>query len=370
MIQRTLFSMFGLAAGIAVTLGAGGVAPASAQDALPSKFANDPVAKAFGLTVFNGALKEGNVTWYGGTFLGRFLDKGGRKDFEERFGIKIEWVSGRLRSLTDRLRTEASVKKMVGDVFLANDQYQSELYKLNAHVKWRPPAPELNNMLPVAFSTDPEGYWWPVQLSTQSLIVNTDMVDPKEIKSYKDLINPKYKGKIGTRDPRAAGGGAWQMLHIANHPALGLDYIKKLYEVTAPIIYKGGTRQVRDSVIRGQYAISFGGRGSMVNKMPKGAKIAYVVPEEGITWTPSSIGVLNGSPHPNAAKLLVTWFYELPQLQRWHSSASPSVPHPGINSPIPEMGLKGYPIMKRIPDKQLHQPGPFFKDMEAIFGKR
>src|SRR5689334_21307945 len=71
--------------------------PVLAQSQLPAKFANDPVAQAVGPEVFNAALKEGRVVWYGATSSDAFLSGGGIERFEKRFGIKLEQVQGRLR---------------------------------------------------------------------------------------------------------------------------------------------------------------------------------------------------------------------------------------------------------------------------------
>jgi iron(III) transport system substrate-binding protein len=342
---------------------------AIAQEQLPAKFANDPVAKALGPKIFNAALKEGKVTWYGATSTGEFLDHGGLERFEKRFGIKIDRVDGRLRGLTDRLRTEAAVGRLSADVYLANDQYLIELYKLGILEQWRPPSPEIDKFNRAAFVQDPVGYWWPVQLSAQALVVNTNMVKPDEIKSYWDLVDPKWKGKIAMRDPRSAGGGAWHMMNITVEPSLGVDYIKKLVAVAKPFIISGGTNASRDVVVRGQFAVSFSGRGEFLQDLPKGAPLAFVVPKEGMAWTPASIALVKGGPDPNAAKVLMTWFFELPQLQLWGQVAR-GVPHPDVKPAIPEMSVTDYPLMKRIPDEELGNPDPFFKQMEEIFGIR
>ena len=42
---------------------------------------------------------------------------------------------------------------------------------------------------------------------TPSLYYNTQLVKPQEVRSYNDLLDPKWKGKIGLRDPRVPGGG-------------------------------------------------------------------------------------------------------------------------------------------------------------------
>ena len=79
-------------------------------------------------------------------------------------------------------KTESAVNKVQGDVFLGNDQYLIELHRNAILEKWRPPAPELGRMKRDAFVQQPEGYWWPVQISAQGLLVNTRMVPEGSIK--------------------------------------------------------------------------------------------------------------------------------------------------------------------------------------------
>ena len=103
--------------------------------------------------------------------------------------------------------------------------------------------------------------------------------------------------------------------------------------------------------------------------LPKGAPLAFIVPKEGLAWVPSSIAIMKAAPHPNAAKVLLTWFYEMEQLQLW-SSVARGVPHPDIRPPIPQMSVTEYPLMRRIPDEMLANFDPFFKQMEQVFGIR
>jgi iron(III) transport system substrate-binding protein len=355
--------------GIALIAGWLAAQPATAQDQLPANLANDPVAKALGPAVINAAIKEGAVNLYAGTTTRDFLQAGGQADFEKRFGIKVKPLTAELRKLVDRIRTEISVGRVVADIFEGNDQYMLELYKLNALAKWKPPAPELDRISQEAFVAEPKGFWWPMHISAQGLVVNPNLVDPKEIKSYWDVVNPKFKGKVAIRDPRSSGGGAWHMLGIQNTPELGADYIVKLKSTVEPFILSGGSNIIRDAVVRGQFAIGFSGRGDFFQDLPKGAPLVWVVPKEGLAWTPSSIALINGAPNPNAAKVFLTWLYEVKQLQLWSEGGRP-IPHPDVKSPIPEMSLAGVKLMARIPDEQLDQPNFFFKEMEKVFGIR
>ncbi|MDH3240155.1 MAG: extracellular solute-binding protein [Alphaproteobacteria bacterium] len=343
---------------------------ALAQEKLPARLANDPVAKALGAEIVNAAIKEGKVVWYGGNTGQDFLDGGGKERFEKRFGIKVEIISGRLRGMTDRIRTEAAVGRLTADVYEANDQYMLELQNLGRLEKWRPPAPLLNEMPKEVFVREPAGYWWPVHLSAQALVVNTNMVKPEDYpKSYLDLLDPKWKGKVAIRDPRSSGGGAWHMMHVYANKSLGLDYIKKLKATVEPFIVRGGSRRIRGAIARGQFAVAFSGRGEFIRDLPKGTPIKFIVPKEGLAWTPSSIALLKGAPHPNAGKLSLTWFYELENLQLWTENGRP-VPLAKIKTPIPEMSVTNYPLMEKIPDKWLGDPNFFFKEMEKVFGVR
>ena len=367
MVRLTIASSVLVAATLAVNCLA--ALPAAAQGQLPPQLANDPVAKALGPAVINAAIKEGAVNLYSGTTTRDFLQNGGQAKFEQRFGIKVKPLTTELRKLVDRIRTEISVGRVVADIFEGNDQYMLELHRLNALVKWKPPAPELDRINKEAFVVEPAGFWWPTHISAQGLVVNPNLVDPKEIRSYWDVINPKFKGKVAIRDPRSSGGGAWHMLGIQNTPGLGADYIAKFKSTVEPFILSGGSNVIRDAVVRGQFAIGFSGRGDFFDGLPKGAPLAWVVPKEGLAWTPSSIALINGAPNANAAKVFITWLYETEQLQLWTNQGRP-IPHPDVKSPIPEMSLAGVTLMSRIPDEQLDQPNFFFKEMEKVFGIR
>ena len=87
------------------------------------------------------------------------------------------------------------------------------------------------------------------------------------------------------------------MLGIQNTPGLGADYIVKFKSTVEPFILSGGSNVIRDAVVRGQFAIGFSGRGDFFDGLPKGAPLAWVVPKEGLAWTPSSIALINGAPN-------------------------------------------------------------------------
>jgi iron(III) transport system substrate-binding protein len=345
--------------------------PDATSAAAPAQLVNDPIAKALGPAVMSAALKEGRVHWYAGDNTGEFFKAGGKAAFEKRFGIIIEPLTGRLREHTDRLRAEQAAGRVNADAFDGVDQYLMELHRYGALEKFTPPIATLDGYDKTVFTKDPVGFWTPLFISAQALIVNTNMVKKEEYpKSYLDILNPKWKGKLATRDPRSAGGGGWQFLQIYNHPKLGIEYIRKLKEIVDPFIVPGGSREMRDAVLLGQFPLGFSGRPEFLTDVPKGSPLAYLVPQEGVTWLPHSTALIKNAPHPNAAKVALTWFYELPNLQLLAKEGGRMIPHPKVKMPIPEMDLSNNIMMQGIPSQQLADPGFFFKEMEKIFGRR
>ena len=60
------------------------------------------------------------------------------------------------------------------------------------------------------------------------IFYNPKLVNAKEFKSYKDLLDPKWKGKLIMDDPRRAGPGQATLTFFYLHPALGVDFIRAL----------------------------------------------------------------------------------------------------------------------------------------------
>ena len=63
---------------------------------------------------------------------------------------------------------------------------------------------------------------------------NTNLVNPKEFKSYWDLVNPKWKGKYVSQEPTGTGiGPSLQFFYY--HPDLGPEFFRKLFVDKQPV---------------------------------------------------------------------------------------------------------------------------------------
>ena len=60
-------------------------------------------------------------------------------------------------------------------------------------------------------------------------IYNSNLVSGADFKSWKDLLEPKWQGKIALKDPIGAGGGLGNSTLWYSHERLGKDFMRKIF---------------------------------------------------------------------------------------------------------------------------------------------
>jgi ABC-type Fe3+ transport system substrate-binding protein len=146
-------------------------------------------------------------------------------------------------------------------------------------------------------------------------VYSKQLAGPSDFRSFRDLLNPKWKGKIVLRDPRLAGGGQANVTFWYTTEGLGRDFIAQLFEQTPTI--SGDNRQILNWVAQGQYAIGIGvGDLETLELQRNGVPIEMVNGgslREGtyVTAGNGSLAIPKDPPHPNA--LMVYLDYLLSQ---------------------------------------------------------
>ena len=161
---------------------------------------------------------------------------------------------------------------------------------------------------------DPEGRYIFVFLGTvdmPNLLYNKNLVDAKEFKSYWDLVNPKWRGKILALDPRQPGRqrvGARFLFHI---PELGPAFLTRLF-AEMDITLSRGDQQAIDWLAVGKFALclfcpdveSARAQGLPVAEfdMSKWKETPAIY-----SGSNGTLALMNQAPHPNAAKVFINW---------------------------------------------------------------
>ncbi len=267
--------------------------------------------------VLAAAKKEGTVSVIGpvGEDRGDTL----KGPFEKKYGIKVEYWGESGRSVGPKLTAERKAGKFLWDIIVHGTTTALTILIPGGMIESLEPAlilPEVKD--PKQWRGGGPDYieagkrclvMTPSQRGT--LYVNPTIVKPESITSYKDLLNPKYKGKIVLQDPLSGGPGQATFTFFYLHPALGPNFIRELAK-QQPAILTDYTQEI-DSIAKGKFLVLVGLSDIIAEeRMRAGIPIAIIDPhklKEGsdVSGGSGGIAMFNRAPHPNAAKVYINW---------------------------------------------------------------
>ena len=180
-------------------------------------------------------------------------------------------------------------------------------------------------------------------------IYNSELVDASTIKSWKDLLDPKWKGKLALRDPTRPGGGLGNATLWYITPSLGEEYIRQLFSQN-PVV-SGNDRQILDFVAKGKSPIGIGPSDVLTNELiGRGLPLKHFNPadmKEGtyITAGNGALVAMKNPPHPNAVKVYLDFLLSAEGQYEWSKGAGfasmrTDVPHDHVlDILVPKEGM-------------------------------
>jgi iron(III) transport system substrate-binding protein len=147
-----------------------------------------------------------------------------------------------------------------------------------------------------------------------AFVYNRDLLAPGKIKSWKDLLNPEWRGKIAMLDPRRAGGGLDISTFCYTNEKLGLgkSFMRQLF-ANQDIFVSNEERQIVDFVARGRYPIAIGPSGTLTFQLKAQGLPVELFGSAGlqeggfVTASNGTISVVKNAPRPNAVKTYLNY---------------------------------------------------------------
>lgn len=291
------------------------------------------------------ARKEGTVSVYA-SLLGPPL-RGAVPVFKQKYGIDMEITTGRGSDMSQKFVRERAAGIFIADTFISGLNTFFGVAKKVGGTESMPPAlilPEVRD--PKLYYTVNELPWADEDKHIFSFFaypnsdihLNTDFIKPANIQSWRDLLDPRYKGKIIWSDPSVAGSGLNGFATLIYHKVLDLDFYREIASKQDIMVTRDLRLQV-DWLARGKAWIAISAEGTPVAEFVKaGAPLDVASPKEGtyLSVDAGNITIVKNAPHPNAAKIFTNWILSKEgqiflQNAVGYMSARVDIPTEGVN---------------------------------------
>lgn len=245
------------------------------------------------------AKKEGSFTWYTS-----FAEKDIPPvvdPFEKKYGVKVRVWRASTEKVLQRTLTEAAGRRY--DVDLVH-MSAPEMEALHREKILQPVvSPYFKQLLPDAVPAHHE--WVATLLTIWVQAYNTNAIRKEDVpKSYRDLLDPKYKGKLGIE----VEDQEWfSTVALSMGEQQGLQFFRDLVAKNGISVRKGHSL-LTNLIVSGEVPLGL----TVYNYMAEGAKkkgapVDWVALDPAV-GRPNGQGIARRAPRPNAAALFYDYF--------------------------------------------------------------
>jgi iron(III) transport system substrate-binding protein len=242
------------------------------------------------------AKREGKLLIYNGTNFP--IVRKIAAEMQKETGITVDVLDGRATEIRERIRVEQSTNRTVASLSYSGlttliTQTGEGVYQEHGSL------PNAQGVIPELVS---KGHVLLGSVGMFILMYNTNIVKDDAPKSWADLADPKWQGKILSDDFRAAGAG--NVWFEATLNAFGRGFHEKM-AAQKPVFSRNFPESER-RVARGEYPLYLPFNVSEYISL-RGLPIKAVVPSEGAAYVPFGAAILKDAPHPNAARVFLNF---------------------------------------------------------------
>jgi iron(III) transport system substrate-binding protein len=304
-----------------------------------------PAAEAITATLIEAAKKEGKVVFYTAMDL-QFAERLG-KTFEQKFpGISVRVERSGAERVFQRIGQEYKSNIHAVDVVNTADQSHVIIWKREGWLAAYLPEDVVKYYDKKYY--DPDGLALTTRVLVSAFGINTNLVKMDDApKSFADLLDPKWKGKMVKAHPAYSGTIMNATFEIARD--LGWDYLEKLSKQN--VLQVQSATDTPKRIALGERAIMIDGASYLVIRgKESGQPVDIIYPSEGTPVATSPSVIMIGAPNPNAARLFQNWMHAregqqlLVDYARQYSPHSQTVEKPGIRK------LTDIKLMKEDPE--------------------
>lgn len=272
-------------------------------------------------TLITAAQKEGKLTLAGPP--SDTVNQDLPAAFKSEFGIDMTYTAGSSGDVAQKIQSERAAHIYSLDIFMAGGNTMSNtIYGQGwlQNLKSQLISPKLTDQSEwVGFQghapfIDQPNYNSVAKVSVQGqeqIIVNTNLVG-NQIKGWKDLLNPKWRGKITASDPTTGSGLGFNVV-VMLASKFGTKFIQQLFQ-GQKVVLETNDAQAANEVAKGEFAVAIGiseANGGWDKLIADGLPVRVIsMPDDApqmVSAGYGEVGLMKNAPDPNAAKLFANW---------------------------------------------------------------
>lgn len=216
--------------------------------------------------------------------------------------MKVSWFQGGTENIMTKMNGEIRAKRISTDLLMVADpSYYLTLQKQGLLLPYK--AKDFDKVI---LDKDPQGAWYSVRVCNMIIAFNKDKLDPKDApKSWTDLLDPKWKGKIAMPNPLLSGTAYVAVGALAQK--YGWEYFDKLAANGMKV--EQGNSAIQNKLLTGEYAAAMILEENILKlSVAKKEPLAVSYPTDGTIMIPSPIAIMKTTKNPEGAKALMDWW--------------------------------------------------------------
>ena len=235
----------------------------------------------------------------------QYGDEQAFKDFEKQTGLKVELRGGTAPELYERLRREGSATD--ADLLVTTDL--ANLWRAQDAGLLEPvTTPALEDHVAPGLH-DPDGAWWGLSTRVRTPMRSTERVDEGAVKSYEDLGDPRWKGRLCLRTSNNEYNQSLVADRIVKHGADATEQLLRSWMANDPQIL-GSDVDVLDAIAAGKCDVGLTNHYYLARKLKEDPDfpVTPAWPDQdgpGAHTNLSGVGLVKGAQHrENAIRLM------------------------------------------------------------------
>jgi len=303
-----------------------------------------PPPEAITPELVEAAKKEGTVAFYSSMDL-PIAEKLGRA-FETAYpGIHVQIERSGSERLFQRVGQEFSSNIHAADIINSSDAAHFIPWKKNG---WLMPfvSEDMAKYFPET-SRDGDGMFATSRIWLSSIAINTNLVKPEDApKSFADLLDPKWAGKMVKGHPAYSGTIMTATFQLVRE--LGWEYYEKLSKQRVMQV-QSSTDPPKKLSLGERAVMADGNEYGVVLLKEAGQPVQPIYPTEGTPTISGPTGIFASAPHPNAAKLFQAWLHTRETQQFFMDFTAQYSVHAQVTSKPGRRKLSDIKLMKEDP---------------------